>query len=73
MKQQKIELLAGTLVKPKGDNPNTSNSISAQSYLNMLECPTIRANGVAYGFTVGGKISPLPPQCTRTTLSNRPI
>lgn len=27
MKQQKKELLAGTLVEPKGDNPNTSNSM----------------------------------------------
>ena len=29
----KIELLAGTLVKPKGDNPNTNNSISATKLL----------------------------------------
>lgn len=29
----KIELLAGTLVKPKGDNPNTNNSISAAKLL----------------------------------------
>ena len=30
----KIELLAGTLAKPEGDNPNTNNSISA---VNLLE------------------------------------
>ncbi len=29
----KIELLAGTLVKPNGDNPNTNNSISAAKLL----------------------------------------
>lgn len=29
----KIELLAGTLVKPEGDNPNTNNSISVTNLL----------------------------------------
>lgn len=29
----KIELLAGTLVKPEGDNPNTNNSISVANLL----------------------------------------
>ena len=29
----KIELLAGTLVKPEGDNPNTNNSIHAEKLL----------------------------------------
>lgn len=29
----KIELLAGTLAKPEGDNPNTNNSIPAANLL----------------------------------------
>lgn len=33
IKFNKIELLAGTLVKPKGDNPNTGNSISVAKLL----------------------------------------
>ena len=33
----KIELLEGTLVKPEGDNPNTSNSISAAKLLKDVE------------------------------------
>ena len=32
----KIELLAGTLVKPEGDNPNTNNSISAANLLKNI-------------------------------------
>ncbi len=33
----KIELLAGTLVKPEGDDPNTNNSITAANLLNGVE------------------------------------
>ena len=33
----KIELLAGTLVKPEGDDPNTNNSITAAKLLNGVE------------------------------------
>ena len=33
----KIELLAGTLVKPEGDNPNTNNSISGAILLKNVE------------------------------------
>ena len=33
----KIELLAGTLVKPGGDNPNTNNSIAAAKLLKDVE------------------------------------
>ena len=37
IKFKKIELLAGTLVKPKGDNPNTDNSISVAKLLYFFE------------------------------------
>ena len=33
----KIELLAGTLVKPEGDDPNTNNSITAAKLLNGVD------------------------------------
>ena len=33
----KIELLAGTLVKPEGDDPNTNNSITAANLLNGVD------------------------------------
>ena len=33
----KIELLAGTLAKPEGDDPNTNNSITAANLLNGVE------------------------------------
>ena len=33
----KIELLAGTLAKPEGDDPNTNNSITAAKLLNGVE------------------------------------
>ena len=38
IKFKKIELLAGTLVKPKGDNPNTDNSISVAKLLYFSTC-----------------------------------
>lgn len=37
MRQQKIELLAGTLVGGKPSNPNTNNSISAAKLLENVE------------------------------------
>lgn len=37
MKQQKIELLAGTLGKPEDDAPSTNNSITAVNLLKGVE------------------------------------